>query len=340
MPQIQAPQLREGLQSGEVRDLVFPQVQVGEVHHVLQGFDVLICQPHALEAQLPFIGAVCFAGDGDGGDRRLLEGRAGKDTHGDDHRQHGRGDAAEEGGLFLHFGDGGVQLAAGSGRRRRGARYLHHPLGFDGLQELRGGLEPVLRLDGKTLQNGFVQVLRDVDAKLRDGDQFVLVQPLQALRREIPGDGGVEAGGAGVYVGVGALAAAADVLLFRGIAHFQDDVQALGLVANGVPGGAEVQELDHAVLGDVDVVRRHVTVDEALGVDGGERLEHRDHDVAGVLHADLAAVIGDIGLEGDALDVVHDEVRGVVFVEVAGHAGNVGMADELGQRAGFFLEPF
>ena len=45
-------------------------------------------------------------------------------------------------------------------------------------------------------------------------------------------------------------------------------------------------------------------------------------------------MVGDVGLEGDALDVIHDEVRGVVFVEVAGHTGDVGVADELRQSFG------
>ena len=80
-------------------------------------------------------------------------------------------------------------------------------------------------------------------------------------------------------------------------------------------------------------------MDKALGVDGGEGLEHRDHDVAGVLHTDLAAVVGDVSLEGDALNVVHDEIGRVVFVEVAGNTGNVGVADKLGQCPGLLLEP-
>ena len=80
-------------------------------------------------------------------------------------------------------------------------------------------------------------------------------------------------------------------------------------------------------------------MDEPLRVDGGQRPEHRDHHVQGLLHADLPAVVGDVGLEGDALDVVHDEVGRVVFVEVAGHAGDVGVADELRQGPGLLLEP-
>ena len=110
-------------------------------------------------------------------------------------------------------------------------------------------------------------------------------------------------------------------------------------IPDGVASRAEVQQLHHAVLGDVDVVRGHVTVDEALLMDGGEGPQHRDHHVQGVLHAHLSAVVGDVGFKGDALDVVHDEIRGVVLVKVASHRGNVGVADELGQGPGLLLEP-
>ena len=73
---------------------------------------------------------------------------------------------------------------------------------------------------------------------------------------------------------------------------------------------------------------------------GGQRPQHRDHHVEGLLHADLPAVVGDVGLEGDALDVVHDEIRRVVLVEIAGDRRNVRIADELRQGPGFLLEPF
>ena len=56
-----------------------------------------------------------------------------------------------------------------------------------------------------------------------------MFQPLQRLRRQEAGDGSVEAGGAGVDVGERSLTAPADVLLFRGVTHFQNDIQALGL---------------------------------------------------------------------------------------------------------------
>ena len=79
-------------------------------------------------------------------------------------------------------------------------------------------------------------------------------------------------------------------------------------------------------------------MDEALGVDGGQCPEHRNHHVQGLVHGHLPAVVGDVGLEADPLDVVHDEVGGVVLVKIAGHTGDVGVSDELGQGPGLLLE--
>ena len=80
-------------------------------------------------------------------------------------------------------------------------------------------------------------------------------------------------------------------------------------------------------------------MDEALGVDGSEGPQYRDHHIQGVVYRDLPAVVGDIGLEADTLDVVHDKVRGVIFVKVAGDRGNIGVADEFCQGPGLLLEP-
>ena len=79
-------------------------------------------------------------------------------------------------------------------------------------------------------------------------------------------------------------------------------------------------------------------MDEALRVNGGQGPQHRDHHVEGLFDRDLPAVVGDVGLEGDALDVVHDEVGRVVFVEITGDRRNVRVADELRQSPSLLLE--
>ncbi len=127
-------------------------------------------------------------------------------------------------------------------------RHLHGDLVLDGVQELCRRLEPVLRLHGQTFQNSPVQPLRNLDPRLGHRHQFVLVQPLQTLRRQYAGQGRVQARGAGVHIGVRSLPPSPYVLLLGRVAHLQDNVQALALVPDGVPGGAEVQQLDVAVL--------------------------------------------------------------------------------------------
>ena len=166
-----------------------------------------------------------------------------------------------------------------------------------------------------------------------------MLQSLQGFRRQKTGQRRVKAGGAGIHVGVGALPAAADILLLGGVAHLQNHVQALGLVSDAVPGGAEIQKLHDAVLGDVDIVRSHVPVDKPFPVHRRQGPQHRNHHVQRLLRGNFPSLIGNISLEGNALDVVHDEIGGAVFVKIAGYSRDVGVANEFGQGPGLFLKP-
>lgn len=84
-----------------------------------------------------------------------------------------------------------------------GDGHLHHLLVLDGIQKFGGGLETVLRLDGKALQNGVVQPFRRLDARLGDGHKSVrVVQPLQRLRGQKARQGGVKTGTAQEYTSV------------------------------------------------------------------------------------------------------------------------------------------
>ena len=167
-----------------------------------------------------------------------------------------------------------------------------------------------------------------------------MIQSLQGFRRQIPGDSCIETGGAGVHVGVGALASSADVLLLGGVAHFENHVQALGFIPDAVPGGTEVQKLYISVLCNVDVIRGHIPVNEAFGVDGGESPQHGNHHIQSLLHAHLPASVGDVGFKGDSLDVVHDEIGSSVLVKVVRHPGDIWLPHEFGQNPGFFLKAF
>ena len=92
-------------------------------------------------------------------------------------------------------------------------------------------------------------------------------------------------------------------------------------------GESEVEELD-ALFSDEDVGGFQVAVGDAIAVRGVEGFE----DLAGVLDSFFD---GQRSFEGDALDVLHDEVIGADVVELA----DVGVI-EGGDGAGFAIEAF
>ncbi len=69
-----------------------------------------------------------------------------------------------------------------------------------------------------------------------------------------------------------------------------------------------------------------------------QRPQDGDHDVQRLVHRYSSARVADVALEADPLDVVHDEIGGIIGVKVAGHARDVGMSDKLGQGPGLLLE--
>ena len=79
-------------------------------------------------------------------------------------------------------------------------------------------------------------------------------------------------------------------------------------------------------------------MDESLPVDRCQGPEHRNHHIQGLLGADPAPCVRDVGLEGDALNVVHDEIGRLILVKVIRHARNVRLAHELCKGAGLLLK--
>ena len=54
------------------------------------------------------------------------------------------------------------------------------------------------------------------------------------------------------------------ILFYRGKTSFEDDIQALAVLAHAVSRGPEVKELYMAVHADHDIVRSHISVDDSL----------------------------------------------------------------------------
>ena len=196
----------------------------------------------------------------------------------------------------------------------------------------------VAGLDLQALQNHILKAGGQLDPPGAGRDQLVLVHTLQGLGGQIARDRRVEARRQRVDVRIGPLLSPADILLFRRVARLEHHVQALALVAQAIPGGAEIQQLDAAVRRQDDVVRRHVPVDDTLFMNGAQGVHHRCQDPDGLLPGDLAALVLDVSLEALSLYVVHHEIGGAVLLKVAPHADDIGVSLELCQHPGLVQE--
>ena len=130
----------------------------------------------------------------------------------------------------------------------------------------------------------------------------------------------------------------AAVLLLGGEAVLEDDVQTAADVAQRIPGRAEVQQLNRAVFGDVNVVWGHVPVDDALFVHGGKGVHDGKRHLHGVLPAEPPAVGLDVIEKTVAVQIFHDEIPGAVLLKIAVHTGDIGVADKLRHGLGFLKE--
>ncbi len=101
--------------------------------------------------------------------------------------------------------------------------------------------------------------------------------------------------------------------------------------------GAEVHEDDAAALLAHHVVRLDVAVDEALGVDGGERAAQRPADDDRLVGAVRAAGV-DLGGQRPAAHELHPQADAAVVLVGAVHDDDVGMLDA-GEEAAFVEHP-
>ena len=65
-----------------------------------------------------------------------------------------------------------------------------------------------------------------------------------------------------------------------------------------------------------------------------QRPQHRDHHIKSLFDADLSALVGDISLKGNSFNIIHDEIRRIVFVKVIRYSGDIGLAHKLRQGPG------
>ena len=190
--------------------------------------------------------------------------------------------------------------------------------------------EAVLRFHGQRLQDRLLHVFREGDPQLRRRLQGIPVDPLHGVRRQRSGDAAVQGGAHGVHVRPGPLVAVAGILLLRRVAVLEDDRHAFP-VPQGEPRRAEVQQPALPLRGDVDVVRADIPVQEVERVHLDQRLHDGLEDRQRLGIGDLAPLIGQIRLEAHPVDVLHDEIGGVVLLEVILHRDHMGRVLQLGQ---------
>ena len=71
---------------------------------------------------------------------------------------------------------------------------------LDNLPKLHGRLKTAFQMDGETLQNGFLQILRDVKIQLGDRNQPIFAQMFPRLRGHVlVGEPHRVDGGAGLF---------------------------------------------------------------------------------------------------------------------------------------------
>ena len=216
-------------------------------------------------------------------------------------------------------------------RRRRGHGFLI-PL-VEGKVELAHALETILGRDSQCLAEGIFRLGRELDPQTAGEDEFVLVLPVNGIGRKAASEGVVESGPQGVHIGIGPLPAMAGILFPGSVAVLEDHIQAAALVTQAVAGSAEIQQLNSTIVGNIDIVRGHVPMDNAFGVHRSQGSNDRFKDALG-LRPREAAMLLQVVLEAGALDVIHNEVGRVVLFEVAMHTHDVGVADELRQSFG------
>ena len=111
-------------------------------------------------------------------------------------------------------------------------------------------------------------------------------------------------------------------------------VEALTLRAEAVPCRTKIKQFDGSAAGDVDIVRSDVAMDQPLLVDGAQRIHHRHEKFYGILPADGSAVIFQVRLQADSLDIFHHKIRGVVFFKITAHSYNIWVSKEFCQYPG------
>ena len=163
-----------------------------------------------------------------------------------------------------------------------------------------------------------------------------LRDPGQGLRRD-PACEAVPKGGAeGIDIGPGAQLALVLILLEGGEAVLDHGLGGVAVAA--VPGGTEVQEPGPAVGEDHDIVRADVPVDDVRLMDILQGLHDGLQQLQQLLRLHGAGAADPLR-QGLAMEVLHDDIGGIVLLEAAADMDHRRLILEFGQGPGFPQEP-
>ena len=168
--------------------------------------------------------------------------------------------------------------------------------------------------------------------------------PGHGVHGDTAGEAVVDGAAEGIFIGPGADAATAAVLLHRGEAVLDDRFRGLVqlLLRVGIlhgPDRTEIQDLGAAGGVQDDIVGADVPVDEAGLMDGVQGIDHVLQHLQGLLGLQAAAPHLDHLHELRALDEFHDDVGGIVLPEAAVDAHDLGDLGQLRQGPGLPEEP-
>ena len=167
--------------------------------------------------------------------------------------------------------------------------------------------------------HAFTDHLADRDRALRDKEmnrpQRIGDQTVHRLIRHLPRDAAVQRGAESVDIRPRPLDPLAAVLLLRRVPRLQNHRQTLRVIVRCLPGRAEVQDADLAALGQHDIVRADIAVDDPGFMDVFQR-DHSRHQKIQRLFPVHGAVFVQPVLQGPAVQILHDDICRLVFLEI------------------------
>ena len=129
------------------------------------------------------------------------------------------------------------------------------------------------------------------------------------------------------------------VLFLRCIARFQNDRKASRSAGGSIPRRSEIQKLHFAFIGDKNIIRRNVPVNDPFPVHLGQCIHHRSKNRHGFIRRVPFSFFQDL-LDRLSFQVFHDDIPGPVLLETVKDLYDSFYISKTGQPLGFFHKAF